>query len=207
MSNWKQPVGPERKAVYMRRRLLVLGGLIVLIGIIALVIWRPGSSGGAAAAPEVEVPDEIVAAEKTKTETPAGEVAPCAAGELTVTPITDRESYAGGELPQLSLSVENIGDAACLAELGTAGMSFKITSGSDEVWRSIDCQVSPDKRTVILEPKTPLSTEPIAWDRTRSSPETCEIGRDAVVAGGATYHLHVAVAGVQGTGTAPFLLY
>ena len=60
---------------------------------------------------------------------------------------------------------------------------------------------------MILEPGTPLSTDPIEWDRTRSSPETCEIARDPVVADGATYHLHVAAGGVQGSGTAPFLLY
>lgn len=208
MSGWRDPVGSEKKAVYIRRRLLVLGGLLAIIAFIVLVIVKPGSSGGAASAPEVKLPDEIVAADKAQDKSvPAGATPPCAAGELTVTPITDRDSYAGGELPLLSLRVENTGAAACEAQLGTAGMIFTVTSGSDQVWRSTDCQLSPDARAVILEPGKPLETAPLTWDRTRSSTETCDIDRDPVSAEGATYHLQVAVAGVQSTGTAPFLLY
>lgn len=179
-------------------------GIIVFV---VLVILKPGSSGGAASAPEVQIPGEIVAAEKSKVEQVAGEIPVCPAGELRVTPLTDRDSYAAGELPQLRLSIENVGAAACSAQLGTAGMSFTITSGSDEVWRSSDCQINPDARAVILEPGQPLETEALTWDRTRSGLETCDIARDPVTADGATYHLQVAAAGVQGTGTAPFLLY
>ncbi len=208
MATWKDPVGPEKKSVYVRRRLLVLGGLLAIIVFVVLVIVKPGADGGAASAPDVKLPDEIVAADKQQNATvKPGDVPACPAGELVVTPIADRESYAAGELPQLSLRVENIGAASCEAQLGTAGMSFKVTSGSDEVWRSTDCQINADTRAVILEPGTPLQTEPIVWDRTRSSPETCDIGRDPVDADGATYHLQVAAAGVPGNGTSPFLLY
>ncbi len=208
MSGWREPVGPEKKAVYIRRRLIVLGGLLALIIFVVLVIWKPGSSGGAASAPEVDLPKEIVAADKQQNpQIKAGELPACAAGSLVVTPIVDRESYAAEELPQLSLRVENTGDEKCEAQLGTSGMSFTVTSGSDEVWRSTDCQVNPDSRAVILEPKKPLETEAIVWDRTRSSPETCEIARDQVDADGATYHLRVSAAGVQSSGTSSFLLY
>lgn len=208
MNTLRDPVGPESKGVYVRRRLLVLGGLLAIIVFVALVIWKPGSSGGAASAPDVKVPDEIVAADKAQNPNQkVGEIQPCPAGQIAVTPLVDRESYAEGELPMLSLRVENTGADACEAQLGTSGMSFMITSGSDQVWRSTDCQVSPDTRAVILEPKKPLETEPIQWDRTRSSPETCDVPRDPVVAEGATYHLQVEAAGVPGDGTAPFLLY
>jgi len=203
----RDPVGPERKGVYLRRRLLVLAGLLALIAFVVLVIVKPGSSGGAASAPQVEVPDEIVAADKAQSAEDDAEVPACAKGSLLVTPITNQDSYASGELPELSLSVENTGDAACSAELGTAGMTFRITSGADEVWRSTDCQKNADSRVVILEPAKPLTTEPLTWDRTRSSPETCDIDRDSVTAEGATYHLNVTAAGVSGQGTAPFLLY
>ena len=208
MNTLRDPVGPESKGVYLRRRLLVLGGLLAFIVFVVLVIVKPGSSGGAASAPEVKVPDEIVAADKVQNNTPkAGETAPCPAGGIAVTPLVDRDSYAGGEMPLLSLRVVNQGPEKCEAQLGTAGMSFTITSGSDEVWRSSDCQINADTRAIILEPGKPLETEPIQWDRTRSSPETCDTARDPVTADGATYHLQVAAAGVPGTGTAPFLLY
>lgn len=204
MNTLRDPIGPERKAVYVRRRLAVLAGILALIAFIVLIIVKPGSSGGAASAPEVELPGEVVVQETAQ---PAAEVPMCPAGSLAVTALTDNDNYGPEELPQLSLRVENTGDIACQAELGTAGMSFRITSGSDEVWRSTDCQADADRRAVILDPGKPLETETIAWDRTRSGTETCNVPRDPVSADGATYHLHVSAAGVQSNGTASFLLY
>ncbi|MGD9606837.1 MAG: hypothetical protein AB7V10_05065 [Leucobacter sp.] len=207
MAGWKDPVGPKDKNVYVRRRILVLLGLLAIVAAVVLIIVKPGSTGGATSSREVEVPEDLVASEQADAERESVDVAACGAGQLVVTPVTDRESYAAGELPQLSLSIENIGDASCTADLGTAGMTFRITSGSDEVWRSVDCQEGADHRAIILEPGVALPTEAISWDRTRSSPETCDISRDEVSADGASYHLHVSAAGVEGKGTAQFLLY
>lgn len=206
MNRISDPVGPESKGVYVRRRLLVLAGLLAIVAFIVLIIVKPGSTGGAATAPEVKLPAEIQAADKPEVKSTDEPVA-CSAGDLEVTPIIDQESYASDELPLLSLSIESKAKDPCVAELGTAAMAFKITSGSDEVWRSIDCQVEPDKRSVLLQPGQVLTTETITWDRTRSSTESCDIERDQVLAGGGTYHLHVSAAGVQGQGTARFLLY
>lgn len=208
MAGWRDPVGPKDKSVYVRRRILVLIGLLALVTAVVLIVLKPGSSGGAASSREVEVPDDLVAAEQAEAAKQSdGEVPACAAGQLAVTPIADRESYAPGELPQLSLSVENTGEQACAADLGTAGMVFEITSGSDRIWNSTDCQENADHRSVILDPGEPLTTEALPWDRTRSSAETCDISREEVGTGGASYHLRVSAAGVEGTGTAQFLLY
>ncbi|MBU3994187.1 MAG: hypothetical protein KKF42_00160 [Actinobacteria bacterium] len=208
MSTLREPVGPKDKKVYVRRRLLVLAALLAVGIAVVLVIVKPGSSGGAAGAREVEVPEDLVSVEKQETEeADPTAIAACADSQIRVTPVTDRDSYAAGELPKLSLSVENVGEADCQADLGTAGMSFEITSGADQVWRSTDCQQNADHRSVIVQPGKPLTTEALEWDRTRSSPESCEITRDPVGAGGATYHLRVAIGGVNGEGTAPFLLY
>ncbi|PRI12542.1 hypothetical protein [Leucobacter massiliensis] len=209
MSTLRDPVGPKGRKVYMRRRLLVLAGLLAVIAVIVLVFLKPGSNSAAPSASEVEVPGDLPSsAPEGEPAAGDGEQPPeCAAGQLTVTPITDKSDYAAGEQPQLSLSVENTGDAACSAELGTAGMEFAITSGEDEVWRSKDCQKNPESLPVILEPGKPLVSESIAWDRTRSSPETCDITRDPVSADGASYHLRVSAGGVSGSGTAQFLLF
>ncbi|MEJ6489085.1 hypothetical protein PQI23_05040 [Leucobacter sp. USCH14] len=214
MSTLKDPVGPKDRKVYVRRRLFVLLGLLAVIAVVVLIIVRPGSSGGVASAGQVEVPEDLVESPSPASDEAEGgaggeegEVAACAAGQLTVTPATDKGDYAAGELPQLSLSVENTGEEPCSADLGSANLQFVIASGDDEVWRSADCQENAEHLAVILEPGTPLETEAIAWDRTRSSPETCDISRDAVSAGGASYHLRTTAGGVQGTGTAQFLLY
>ncbi|NLB47459.1 MAG: hypothetical protein GX814_06965 [Microbacteriaceae bacterium] len=207
MGTLKDPVGPEQKSVYRRRRLLVLVGLLAVIAAVVLIIVKPGSSGGAARAPEVALPEEIVAGEKPSDEPVADELQPCPVGQLEVTALINQDSFASGEQPQVGLRVQNIGEAACHADLGTSTMSFRITSGSDEVWRSTDCQEKADSRPVILEPGAPLETELLTWDRTRSSTETCSIARDQVGAGGATYHLHASIAGASSQSTAPFLLY
>lgn len=207
MSNWKTPVGPKDPKVYVRRRILVLLGLLAVVAVVVLVFLKPGSSGGARDANSVEVPSDIAAKPDSGDEKKDDAVAACAPDQLRVTPITDKSDYAEGELPQLSLSVENIGQAACSADLGTATLTFDITSGEDQVWRSTDCLKNPTNVAVILDPKKPETTEALPWDRTRSSPETCDITRDPVTAGGASYHLRASAAGVTSQDTAQFLLY
>lgn len=210
MSTLRDPVGPKDRKVYIRRRLLVLAGLLAVIAVIVLVIVKPGAGEGPKSAEQVEVPEglDTTASDKNSGSADAkDEPAACRAGQLRITPVTDRGDYPAGELPQLSLSAENTGEEACTADLGTAGMEFAISSGDDEVWRSKDCQTGAESLAVILEPGKPLESDPITWDRTRSSTETCDITRDPVGADGASYHLKVTAAGVQGTGTAQFLLY
>ncbi len=203
-------MGPKGRKVYMRRRLLVLAGLLAVIAVVVLVIVKPGSSDGVKDARDVEVPSDLASTSTQsdpEEEPDDDEIPACATGQLRVTPITDKSDYADGELPVLSLSVENVGKDACSADLGTAGMEFAVSSGDDQVWRSTDCQENAESLAVILEPGKPLESDGIQWDRTRSSPESCDITRDPVGAGGASYHLRASAAGVEGTGTAQFLLY
>ena len=199
-------MGPKDRKVYLRRRLLVLAGLLAIIAVVVLIIIRPGSSGGAERASEVTVPADLVT-DEPESGAEEGEIPACSPNQLVVTPIADKASYAEGELPKFSLAIENTGDEDCTADLGTAGMQFEVSSGSDQVWRSADCQENAENLAVALEAGQRLETEEISWDRTRSSAETCDITRDPVAADGASYHLQVGAAGVKGEGTAQFLLY
>lgn len=206
MSTLRDPVGPKDRKVYIRRRLLVLAGLLAIIAVVVLVIVKPGSSGSAKNADEVEVPADLPSTAPEGDEDPSKAPA-CDPGQLTVTAVADQDSYAEGELPKFSMRIENTGNEACAADLGTAGMKFEVSSGDDQVWRSEDCQKEPESLPVIVDPGKPLDTESVEWDRTRSSAETCDITRDAVASGGASYHLRVEAGGVPSTGTAQFLLY
>lgn len=206
MSTLRDPVGPKDRKVYVRRRILVLAGLLAVIAVVVLVILKPGSDTGVPDASQVELPSDLT----STTEQPDASddtVPECRKAELRVEAVTDKTDYAEGELPQLSLTVTNAGTKACSADLGTAGMQFVVSSGDDEVWRSVDCQEDPESLEVILEPDEPLVSEPVAWDRTRSAPDTCDITREPVVAGGASYHLRAVAAGVDGSSTAQFLLF
>ena len=201
----RDPVGPEDRSVYVRRRLIVLLGLVAVVVAIVLIVVRPG-----AAAPDdakdVKVPSDVAETPKPDA-AKAGEPVACAKAALEVAPVTDQGSYGDGEFPQLSLSVKNTGKDACVADLGTAGMSFTVSSGSDDVWRSTDCQTNAESLPVVLKAGETLESEPVSWDRTRSSTETCEITRDPVVAGGASYHLSAGAGGAESEETAQFLLY
>lgn len=192
---------PPDRSVYFRRRLVVLLGLVAIIVAVVLVVLKPGAGSATRDAAQVEVPGDLAHSSETDA-TPN-----CSSTQLDVTPIVSQDTYKEGDVPLLSLSVENTGSEDCVADLGTAHMQFVLTSGSDEVWRSADCQKKAEVRPVILEPGKPLETEEIEWDRTRSDPETCDEVRDEVSLGGSTYHLSVTVAGVSSNGTASFLLY
>lgn len=196
----------QDKSVYVRRRIIVLLGVIAVALAVVLIIIRPGSSGVPKGVEKVEVPADLAAKPEKPTGKPDATPA-CEFAHLKVEAITDQASYGPGEFPKLSLSVENVGDEACIADLGTAGMSFEVSSGSDQVWRSTDCQKAPENLPVILEAGELLESETVEWDRTRSSVETCEIPRDPVVGGGASYHLNVAAGGAHSKQTAQFLLY
>jgi len=127
---------------------------------------------------------------------------------VQVEAITDQGSYDPDENPELSLSVTNTGTVACDLNAGTSTQVFTITSGADVYWTSTDCQTDPADAEVTLEPGVAVATKtPVTWDRTRSSPETCEItDREAVPGEGASYYLTVSVGGVESASPTQFLL-
>jgi hypothetical protein len=199
MSTVRNPVGPQPPAVYWRRRLLVLLGLIAVIVIIILIIVRPGAenTGNETPAPSTA---------PTNTAPPAEEGDTCNPAVIVLEPITDAGSYAAGVDPQISMSITNTGSVACELDVGTAEQVYYIVSGSDPIWNSRDCQQGGEAFVQLLEPNTPLTTTPFAWDRTRSAPETCDTGRPEVVAGGATYRLSVTLGEIESAEDTPFIL-
>ncbi len=199
MSSVRNPVGPQPPAVYWRRRLLVLLGLVAVIVIIVLIIVRPGSENTGRETP-------TPAATSSNTAAPVEEGEACNPAVIQLQPITDASSYAAGVTPMISMSITNTGSGACTFDVGTAAQAYYIVSGSDPIWNSKDSQTGGEPFEQLLEPNVPITTTPFAWDRTRSAPDTCGASRPAVVAGGATYRLSVAVGEVESTSDVPFIL-
>ncbi|WP_210507660.1 hypothetical protein [Naasia sp. SYSU D00057] len=216
--SFRSPVGPQPSSVYWRRRILVLLGLIAVIAAVVLVIVRPGAN----AAPADPSPSPSPAAEESApaatpapdeaTEDPAasGAVAPCTAGQVQVIAVTDKTTYAEGESPQLSWTISNTGAAPCSLNVGTNAQVFTITSGSDTVWTSTDCQAEGQDVEYTLETAAsgaePTPVSPLQWDRERSTPDTCDGNRPQVTGGGASYHLTVSVGGFESADSAQFIL-
>jgi hypothetical protein len=196
MSTLRTPVGPQPNNVYWRRRLLVLVGVLVVVLIIILLIVRPGGSAKPAAT-------------KTPTAAPSTPVAivACKPTGLDVEAVTDALSYAPGVDPKISLTITNTGSNPCTFKVGSDVQDYEITSGTEKIWSSKDCQKDGVPLTRTLEPGKALSTSPIDWDRTRSDKATCSVkNRPSVVAKGASYHLTVSVDGVTSKKSKQFIL-
>jgi hypothetical protein len=184
MSTIRNPVGPQPRNVYWRRRLLVLIGVLAVIVIIILIVVRPG--GGAPTGTKTPIPN-----------TPVAAAAACAAKNVRVAGVTDALSYAAGVDPQLSLTITNTGPTACSFKDGSDQQTYVITSGSEKIWSSKDCQTGAVSATTTLEPGIAVKSTPFAWDRTRSNAAACSATNSPqVIAGGASYHLSVTVNGV-----------
>ena len=204
MSTIKNPVGPQPPSVYWRRRVLLLLLVVVVIVVVILIIVRPGSGSPSANPSGSNSASHAPSGSPSSGSGSSG--AACDPSVITLTPITDSASYAADAQPQLSMQITNSGASACTFDVGTDAQVYLITSGSDQIWSSKDCQTAPAANKQILEPGKALSTTPFAWDRTRSSTTTCTGTRPAVTAGGASYHLSVQVGDAKSTGTKQFVL-
>ena len=184
MSTIRNPVGPQPKNVYWRRRLLVLLGLLAVIVVVILIVARPGA-GKPAAHPT------------NTTHTPVAATAACKASDVKVVGVTDAVSYAAGVDPQLSLTITNTGSTACSFNAGSDQQVYVVTSGTEKIWSSKDCQTGAVSATTTLQPGAAVKSTPFAWSRTRSNPAACSATNSPqVTAGGASYHLTVTVNGV-----------
>jgi hypothetical protein len=202
MSTTKPPVGPTPSSVYRRRRLVVGLGFLAVLVVILLIFFRPGAGAD-------PVPTGAPTANPAATADTGEPVSTaCDPANVLVEAITDQDSYDPDDNPELSLSVTNTGTTPCDLNAGTATQVFTITSGADVYWTSTDCQTDPADATVTLEPNVAVtSSTPLVWDRTRSSPETCEIiDREAVPGEGASYYLSVTVGGFASASPTQFLL-
>ncbi|MGO4535939.1 hypothetical protein [Leifsonia sp. 2MCAF36] len=209
MSTFKNPVGPQPSSVYWRRRLIVLLGAVAVVVIIVLIVVRPGASNGEpapkAAAGASHSASPVATSIPTSSASASGQ--PCKPADVKVVAVTDKATYAAGELPQLSVALTNTGSASCTIDAGTAQQQFTITSGSEVYWKSTDCQTDKVDAEVLLQPgKTISSQAPITWDRTRSDPSTCQANRPQVPAAGASYHLETSVSGIKSSETKQIIL-
>jgi hypothetical protein len=200
MSTFRNPVGPQAPAVYWRRRLLVALCLVAVIVVIVLIIVKPGSgtptggTGGSNPTPTSTV------------STDPDDVAACDPAKITVEAVTNAVAYDPGVNPELQLVLKSTATTACTIQAGSDVQVFTITSGDEVIWKSTDCQVDPKEQLQLLNPGVPVSTPSLTWDRTRSSPDTCDQPRDQVTAGGASYHLAVAIGDIESETTKQFIL-
>jgi hypothetical protein len=206
---------PPLKAVYRRRRLFV-GLVLLLVASVALGGFAAVSAGmrsseqassterngsdGQEATPET-TPAGTTPSASASPSTPATPT--CDQGLVTVSASTDKAAYAADETPLLSLKVTNGGKVACEVNLGTSQMEYTVTSGSDRIFSSVDCQAESGDLVKTIEPGQ-SETANFPWQRNRSVP-----GCGAVAAkpgAGGAYYLFVARLGTKSSTKAVFQL-
>lgn len=123
--------------------------------------------------------------------------------------MTDADTYEADASPQFSISLTNTGAADCTINVGTTTQVFTVKSGDDTWWRSTDCQQNPADMVVTLAAGSSVtSAEPVVWDRTRSSVDTCESQeRPRAPGSGASYHLSVEIGGFASAESKQILLF
>ena len=206
--------------------MVVIGGLILLVAAIGVGVWllvaQPWAAAQSAPKPTPsaststsETPTAPPPTDGTEPRTPdaTNEEAPaivaCEAKDIEVTAVTDSDTYAAGVLPKLSISLTNKGTKDCTIDVGSTTQVFTVSSGTDVWWRSTDCQENPSSMIATLTAGTTVvSKDPVTWDRTRSSVETCaQENRQRAPGGGASYHVAVSIGGFPSVTTAQILLY
>ncbi|MBT1681318.1 hypothetical protein [Curtobacterium aurantiacum] len=231
MSSLRHPVGPEKPVVYWRRRALVLGALLVVVLVVVLIVVGRGS-GATSAAPSASAsagagsgagassdgssagsrssrsaaPKPAASSSASATKPAAADGSTCTKDQVVLTPVLDKPAYGPTEDPKIAMSIKNSGTNSCHLDLGSAQQVLTISSGEEQYWSSKDCQTGGTNQDVTIKSGQTLTTPAIAWDRTRSSTSTCDSSRPAVTAGGASYHLQVAVGNLESKTSVQFIL-
>lgn len=232
MSSLRHPVGPEKPVVYWRRRALVLGALLVVVLVVVLIVVGRGNgatsaapsasasagagsgagassagsagSGSGSGSSRAAAPKPSASAAATKPAAADGST--CTKDQIVLTPVLDKSAYGPTEDPKIAMSIKNSGTNSCHLDLGSAQQVLTISSGQEQYWSSKDCQTGGTNQDVTIKSGQTLTTPAIAWDRTRSSTSTCDSSRPAVTAGGASYHLQVAVGNLESKTSVQFIL-
>jgi hypothetical protein len=166
-----------------------------------------GQSGAtAAAATDAPAPRPAATAASATGPTPtaAGKPRPttCAAQDIEVTVRADAKRYAATVKPKLYISVVNKGQEPCRFDVGSKALTLVVSSGSDRIWSSDDCQGAGKSDVRLLDPGKAFAAA-AQWSRVRSAPG-CPKGQPAAKPG--TYVLSGSAGGVESQRRAVFLL-
>ena len=192
-----QPVGSRPPQIYWARRLV----LLLIAGVLVVVAAHAcGGSGSSGADPRLrQRADQTPVGSPTRTPAPTPSATAaraggsCRPGDLAVTVTADATTYALGVTPRFTAVVRNNG-APCRFPTALSTRSWRILSGSDEVWSTADCPRSAEGKRVRLDGHAQI-TYVLPWDRFRSTPG-CAVAGAPAQAG--TYRLYVTIAGASG---------
>ncbi len=192
-----RPIGSLPTTVYWRRRLLIVGA-VLLAGLTVYVIFlsggdKPtpsghdlsGASGGAS----------TKSSARSRPPTPTVAPVTCVPSVLRIQGVTPASHYRVGQQPTLEIQVTNTGEAPCITDLSDGQIELLVYNGESRVWGSHDCKVKPGSNQVTLMPAKTVRRS-ILWTGLSSQPR-CAGNRMRVGVG--NYTLKVRLGQIDGT--------
>lgn len=216
------PVGSRPPSVYWRRRIILLGSLVLLVALVALTVRAiaegddgnaqaggstPASSTASSTTPATRKPTMSVKPASTRTVKSSKASPPrsrstaplprCRPGNLAVRAVVAKTSYDVGDQPMLELQVTNNGTRPCVQDLADRQIELKVYNGESRVWGSHDCEIQDgtSDRTLAVGRAVRVS---ITWSGLTSQ-KGCKGTRQRVGAG--TYTLYALLSGKTGKAT------
>lgn len=212
--NLVRPGGPLPARVYWRRRVVVLGGALVLVLLIGRMLTgsSDGKSDGQDVAKQTSAeqktsepvaesatsPTTTPPVTPTKTKEPLPEPeGDCTADDIVVS--TDVSQVTGGDEITLPLILTTKSSPACVWDVSADTLTLTITSGGsqnkDRIWTSQQCGKAIDGREVVVRSETETEVE-VVWSGRRSD-DDCSRSTDYALPG--WYHLEAAAVGGEPT--------
>ena len=146
--------------------------LIVIGLMIWLVSWAVRAVGSLIAGEPDPPPTST--AEPTEQAPPAE----CNIKDLELTASTAAQSFSLNDSEAiLELNVLNTTGIDCSLNVGTSQQEFLVTSGSDRIFSSKDCQVDPEDHAMVLQPKK-KEVARFSWSMNRSEPECKDVSAE-----------------------------
>lgn len=199
MSTVLKPVGPHSPGVYWARRAVMLLLLIALVaavifGLRALLLGSGSATSPVPAATKepTQTTSPSVQASPTQQSTAAPTVADgtasaaiptCTAQQIQIVATADKDEYAPDATAKLGMTITNASDAPCVMDVGNGPLELRVTSGSDRIWSSDDCQTEASSDVRTIEPgEAGRMVSSVEWGLTRSAPG-CKGGEEQVLPG------------------------
>lgn len=206
-------VGREAPKTYWRRRAIVAGAALALVGV---TLYACGGSGDepdpdtapaadVAASSAVAVPDPAPAPSSTLLRPFVGDAppsatldasggpgtpgtvagGPCADADVKLEPVPASASIPKGGYLTVEVKVTNAAAVPCVRDLGLSQQELQVKAGKERLWSSDDCSGAGEANKRTLQPGESVTSR-VTWDGKTSTPG-CHGGARAVPAG--TYQL------------------
>ena len=184
-----KPVGPRSANVYWRRRVVVL---VILGLVLALLIWGisaivRGLSGGGQNTQPAAAPSPTSQPSESPSTSPSDSPSPtestqaggdCRDGAIEVVATADSRTHKVGEAAKLGLTIKNTSGQDCKLDVGSANITVEVTSGSDKIWSSDDCE-KDSRNNVVDIGAGEIFESTVPWQTQRSEPG-CKAGLPAL---------------------------